>query len=186
MVEEALIVRCIAQERKAQSELYRVLHGWMLGICMRYTKDRQDGVARMNDGFLKILTHLQDRRPEVPFALWARRILINTVIDHYRTEKQRIAMEHRGPYPETSFGSEVNEFLHAMEAEAFVALLQKVPPMSRRVFNLHVIDGFAHAEVATMLGISEGTSKWHVAHARQLLQTAIARKAGTAIKNSWT
>jgi RNA polymerase sigma-70 factor (ECF subfamily) len=64
-----------------------------------------------------------------------------------------------------------------MEAEAFAELLQRVPDMSRRVFNLFAMDGFAHAEIAGMLKISEGTSKWHVSHARQVLQAALARSA---------
>lgn len=61
---------------------------------------------------------------------------------------------------------EVNGYLNHMEAEAFADLLQRLPPMSRNVFNLFAIDGYAHAEVAELLGISEGPSKWHVSHAR--------------------
>ena len=71
-----------------------------------------------------------------------------------------------------------NDYLRNMEADAFARLLERVPDMSRRVFNLFAIDGFAHAEIAEQLGISEGTSKWHVAHARQVLQQAIAQLAG--------
>ncbi len=67
-----------------------------------------------------------------------------------------------------------------MEAEAFAALLDRVPPMSRNVFNLHAIDGYAHAEIAELLQISEGTSKWHVANARAILQKAIAQQAKAA------
>jgi RNA polymerase sigma-70 factor (ECF subfamily) len=72
----------------------------------------------------------------------------------------------------------VNEYLHHMEAEAFAALLQRVPDMSRKVFNLFAVDGYPHAEIATMLRISEGTSKWHVSHARKVLQDAIAQLVG--------
>jgi RNA polymerase sigma-70 factor (ECF subfamily) len=73
-----------------------------------------------------------------------------------------------------------------MEAEAFAELLARVPAMSRKVFNLFAIDGFSHAEIATMLGISAGTSKWHVSHARQTLQNAIANmvSATTTVKNA--
>jgi RNA polymerase sigma-70 factor (ECF subfamily) len=73
--------------------------------------------------------------------------------------------------------SHVNDYLHHMEAEAFATLLQRVPDMSRQVFNLFAIDGYPHAEIATMLNISEGTSKWHVSHARKVLQQAIAKLA---------
>ncbi|MFN6115684.1 MAG: RNA polymerase sigma factor, partial [Flavobacteriales bacterium] len=73
---------------------------------------------------------------------------------------------------------EVNDYLRHMEADAFAELLQRVPDMSRKVFNLFAIDGFGHQEIAQMLGISEGTSKWHVSNARQTLQQAIAQLAG--------
>ena len=67
----------------------------------------------------------------------------------------------------------INGFLQRMEAEAFAELLLRVPPMSRNVFNLFAVDGYAHAEIATLLGISEGTSKWHVANARGILKKAL-------------
>lgn len=176
MVDEELIARCIREEPKAQSALYRALYGTMMSICSRYERNKQDAVAMMNQGFLKILTHLGQRRPEVPFEAWVRRIMINTVIDGHRQRKPQREHEQLDAGPEPQDMSEVNEYLREMEAEAFAELLQRVPGMSRRVFNLHVMDGYAHAEIATMLGISDGTSKWHVANARKLLQEALARQ----------
>lgn len=180
MIDEALIARCIRQEPKAQYALYRALYGPMMAICSRYERNRQDALDRVNQGFLKILTHLPKRRPEVPFELWTRRIMINTVIDNHRHDRQRKEAESLdAPFDESTL-IEVNEYLRQMDAEAFAALLARVPDMSRRVFNLFAIDGFAHQEIAGMLGISEGTSKWHVSHARQVLQQAIARLAVSA------
>jgi RNA polymerase sigma-70 factor (ECF subfamily) len=132
----------------------------------------------MNQGFLKILTNLDKRRPEVPFELWARRIMINTVIDEYRKDRPRKAQESLDASLDESTLVEVNDYLRHMEADAFAGLLQRVPDMSRKVFNLFAMDGYAHAEIAELLGISEGTSKWHVSHARQVLQQAIAQLAG--------
>lgn len=177
MVDEKLIARCIREEPKAQYELYRALYGTMMGICSRYERNRQDATARMNQGFLKILNNLGGKRPEVPFVPWARRIMINTVIDDYRKERERKRVETMEQRMEDLDTSEVNEFLVQMEAEDFAALLARVPPMSRNVFNLFAIDGFPHAEIATLLGISEGTSKWHVSNARSILQQAIAARA---------
>jgi RNA polymerase sigma-70 factor (ECF subfamily) len=178
MVPESLIARCLREEPKAQYEMYRALYGMMMAICRRYERNPQDAVARMNQGFLKILTNLDKRRPDVPFELWTRRIMINTVIDEFRKERQRKATETLdGPLNEGAL-IEVNDYLRHMEADAFAALLQRVPDMSRKVFNLFAIDGFGHQEIAQMLGISEGTSKWHVANARQTLQKAIAQLTG--------
>ena len=178
MVNETLIARCLREEPKAQYELYRAMHGQMMSICSRYERNKQDAVARMNQGFLKILTSLDKRRPEVPFELWTRRIMINTVIDEYRKDRQRKASESLDASLDESTLVEVNDYLRHMEADAFAGLLQRVPDMSRKVFNLFAIDGFGHQEIAQMLGISEGTSKWHVSNARQTLQQAIAQLAG--------
>jgi len=177
MVDEKLIARCIREEPKAQYELYRALYGTLMAICSRYERNRQDATAKMNQGFLKILTNLGGKRPEVPFDPWARRIMINTVIDGYRKDRERKSIETMEQRMEDVNTSDVNEFLVHMEAEDFAAMLERVPPMSRNVFNLFAIDGFAHAEIASLLGISEGTSKWHVSHARSILQQAIAARA---------
>jgi RNA polymerase sigma factor (sigma-70 family) len=177
MIDQELIARCIRQDPKAQEALYRALYGTMMAICSRYERNKQDAVARMNQGFLKVLTNLGTRRPEVPFELWVRRIMINTVIDDFRKERQRKDVERMDTAIEDNDLSHANEYLQHMEAEAFGALLQRVPDMSRQVFNLFAIDGYPHAEIATMLNISEGTSKWHVSHARKVLQQAIAQLA---------
>lgn len=179
MVPDSLIARCIRRDRKAEHELYRVLYPLMMSICSRYEHNRQDAAARMNEGFLKVLKNLGKRRPEVPFEAWVRRIVINTVIDHYRKQRERKAHETMDAPMEMNAGSEVNDYLRTMEAEAFAQLLLQVPETSRKVFNLFVIDGYQHGEIGELLGISAGTSKWHVSHARQLLQQAIARMAGT-------
>ncbi len=184
MVNETLITRCASEEPKAQYELYRALYPQMMAICNRYERNKQDAVARMNQGFLKILTNLDKRRPEVPFELWTRRIMINTVIDDHRAQKQRKEQERLDAPLDAGTLTEVNDYLRHMEADAFAALLDRVPEMSRKVFNLFAIDGFAHQEIASMLGISEGTSKWHVSHARQVLQHALARIAASAVKTA--
>lgn len=179
MVPERLISDCIRKDARAERELYKTLYPMMMAICSRYERNRQDASARMNEGFLKVLMNLKQRKPEVPFELWVRRILINTVIDGFRKEKERKAMETMDFPMDAHVGGEVNEYLRSMEAEAFAELLRIVPEMSRKVFNLFAIDGFSHAEIAEKLGMSTGTSKWHVSHARKLLQAAIAQLAST-------
>lgn len=186
MIDDALIKRCIAQEPKAQHALYRALYGPMMAICSRYERNRDDALDRLNQGFLKILNNLDKRRVSVPFEPWARRIMINTVIDNHRREKQRREMESLDAPLDEGTLTEVNDYLRRMEAEAFGELLARVPEMSRRVFNLFAIDGFAHNEISQMLGISEGTSKWHVSHARHVLQHAIARLAAPAMAKTAT
>ncbi len=184
MVNDTLIARCAREEPKAQYELYRALYPQMMAICSRYERNKQDAVARMNQGFLKILTNIDKRRPDVPFELWTRRIMINTVIDDFRTQRQRKEQESLDAPLEESVLTEVNDYLREMEADAFATLLERVPEMSRKVFNLFAIDGYAHQEIADLLGISTGTSKWHVSHARQVLQHVLAQQMGVTAKTA--
>lgn len=186
MVPPSLIDGCLRKDPRAEEDLYRLLYPMMLSICSRYEHNRQDAKGRMNEGFLKVLLNLGKRRPEVPFEAWVRRIMINTVIDGFRMERERKTRERMELPMDAQVGAGVNDYLRHMEAEAFAELLRQVPEMSRKVFNLFAIDGFSHAEIAELLGISTGTSKWHVSHARQLLQRAIAQLAGatTTIKTA--
>jgi len=135
MVNESLIYRCIRQEPKAQYELYRALYPQMMSITTRYERIKQDAVARMNQGFLKILTNIGDRRAEVPFELWTRRVMINTVIDSFRRDKRRKAQEALDAPVEFREAAEANDYLRHIEADALSDLLLRVPPMSRNVFN---------------------------------------------------
>lgn len=185
MIDKSLIDGCTRQDAKAQYQLYRALYPLMMSICTRYERNKQDAVARMNTGFLKVLENIGKRRPEVPFEVWTRRILINTVIDDHRRNKKRKELEVVQEEFDSTDRSEVNDYLRHMEAESFAELLRTVPPMSRDVFNLFAIDGYSHQEIAEMLHISEGTSKWHVSNARGILQKAIARMAiGTTAKTA--
>ncbi len=177
LVEKELIARCIREEPKAQYELYKALFSLMMSVCTRYERNRQDAEAKMNIGFLKILNHLNDRKDNVPFELWVRRILINIVIDDHRKNKNRKSTEIlKDDFPETD-ENVVNEYLHEMESEEFETLMKKLPEMSCRVFNLFAIDGFSHKEISDMLEMSEGTSRWHVSQARAQLQSDISKLA---------
>jgi RNA polymerase sigma factor (sigma-70 family) len=177
MASEALIARCIREDRKAQQELYRALYPMMMSVCSRYERNRQDAQARVNSGFLKILQNLERRKSNAPFEFWARRIIINTVIDGYREDRQRREHEIVQQEVATEDHATANEYLAHMEAEAFEVLVQALPPVSRHVFNLFAMDGYSHKEIAELLGISTGTSKWHVAHARSILQQALCAMA---------
>src|SRR5262245_30832525 len=118
MVTKALIERCARGEPRAQYELYRLLHPMMITICTRYERNRQDASAVMNQGFLKILRNIGRIPPGAPFDPWARRIVINTVIDAFRRDRSRKEMETLEPPAENGSHTDVNGFLNDMEAEA--------------------------------------------------------------------
>ncbi|HLP93242.1 MAG TPA: RNA polymerase sigma factor [Saprospiraceae bacterium] len=171
-------------DRKAQYALYRSCFPVLMSVCMRYKRDQQEAVSAVNNGFLKIIQHL-DRynREEVPFQAWIRRIMINTVIDEFRREKKWRELtvftdEMERAYPHEPI--DWNEAEQRMDVAHLEALLRKLPPITQKVFNLFALDGFSHKEISEMLEMSEGTSKWHVSHARSQLQSWIKAEMATA------
>lgn len=130
----------------------------------------------LNVGFLKALKNLDKYRPGIPFKVWIRKVMINVLIDEYRKEKSHHAhIEYVEEYTETSDNADQNDVITKMNVEEIHALIMKLPPMSQKVFNLYVIDGFTHKEIGTMLHMSEGTSKWHLNFSRNKLKELITK-----------
>lgn len=173
-----LIKQCLRQDRRAQERLYKLCFGVLIGICGRYYRNQDEAVAAMNLGFLKVLKNLDRKSPDVPFKAWISRIMINTIIDEYRTTRtyrERIlSVDFTEPHEEP-VRTQLNDAEKQLDAEDAARLLLQLPPTTRQVFNLFAIDGYSHAEVSSMMGISVGTSKWHVASARKQLLAWIKR-----------
>lgn len=147
-----------------------------MGVCMRYQKEESEAMAALNLGFLKILQHLDKYRHDIPFEAWIRRIMINTLIDEFRknrTVKELIEYRDFSEEKNNQLWLDTSEAEQVLNAEQLTSMLHALPAMSRKVFNLFAIDGYSHQEIGEMLGISEGTSKWHVNHARKRLQEMV-------------
>jgi RNA polymerase sigma factor (sigma-70 family) len=172
-------------DRKAQYLLYKQCFPVLMSVCARYRYGEQDAVAAVNQGFLKIIQNL-DKLPEgANFEAWIRRIQINQLIDQFRRQKKYREHEvHPEDFEVTAAihhksAPAINEGAAQMEAGYLERLLQKLPPITQQVFNLFAVDGFSHAEIGEMLGISDGTSKWHVNAARTQLKTWLENAYGT-------
>ena len=141
--------------------------------------DEAEARAVLNQGFLKILTNLEKYDPKIPFEAWIRRIMINTVIDEFRKYKKE---KERTQYTDFSatdtFDDRVDynaadQMFDAADVEYFV---KQLPPVTQKVFNLYIIDGYAHKEIAQMLNISESTSKTQLKKARHQLMSSINKQ----------
>lgn len=146
---------------------------------MRYRKDKSEAVAILNTGFLKIITNLNQYKQETPFEAWIRKIMINTLIDDFRANmKKNELIEYREQLDNAGADHfiDYNQADLLFDAAQLESIIQQLPNMSRQVFNLFAIDGFAHKEIAAMLSISEGTSKWHLNFARSRLQEILIAK----------
>lgn len=167
----SLIQGCIRKERHSQELLYKQFYGYALSICFRYARDHDEAVAILNDGFLKIFTNIKNHNQEKSFKAWLRKIMINTALDHYRKQARQPYMDDLEMVKQMPYGSDI---INNLTYEEILQLIQFLPTAYRAVFNLYVIDGYNHEEIAEMLDISSGTSKSNLAkarmHLRKLLQ----------------
>lgn len=171
-----LIQDCRAGKRDAQFKLYRACFSGLMAVCLRYKKDKDEAAAILNTGFMKILTKLDTYSLDVPFVAWTKRIMINTIIDEFRkSRKVRELMEYTDFSETDTFDDAVNwnEAEDKFDLEALMMMVRCLPPVTQNVFNLYAIDGYNHREIGEMLGMSQGTSKWHLSSARKKLQEMI-------------
>lgn len=172
-IDPTILNKCKKGDRKAQFDLYNRCFPILMGVCMRYKKDESEAAQILNTGFLKILNGLKKYKDNVPFEAWIRRIMINTVIDEFRkNKKSRDLVEHTNFETPEFYSDQVDYNIadQAFDAEDVQRFIDKLPKMSKRVFNLFAIDGYSHREVSEELGISVGTSKWHLSFARSKVQ----------------
>jgi len=167
--EEEIVEGCLKGSRKFQKVLYEKYYGSMMAVCMRYTQDREEARDVLHEGFMKVYKNLNKYSRGTNLGAWIRRIMVNTAIDHYRKNSKRPNL------------IEINHAVHEADIQDIVSageileLVQRLSPAYRTVFNLYVIEGYPHNDIAKMLGISEGTSKSNLAKARGRLQQMILK-----------
>jgi RNA polymerase sigma-70 factor (ECF subfamily) len=145
----------------------------MLSVCQRYASNRDEAEEILQEGFIKVFSHLSQFRREGSFEGWIRRIMVNIALQRYR-EKARM-------YPVVAIREESVE--PAVSGDAYsrlgykdlIGLVQKLPPAYRMVFNLYVFEGMKHKEIAEKLKITEGTSKSNLYDARLILQREVMK-----------
>tara|TARA_R110002072_G_scaffold121230_14_gene254731 strand:+ start:245 stop:805 length:561 start_codon:yes stop_codon:yes gene_type:complete len=175
-IRKELLESCRKEDRKAQFELYRLCYSILLSVCLRYEKNKEDAEFLLNKAFYKILKNLDKYSEHVPFEAWIRRITINTVIDEYRKNKKDIVDYVEEPMNiAPNKAVDYNEADQKYDAEDLQNLIDQLPPISKKVFNLYVIDGYNHKEIAEKLSMSEGTSKWHLSSARKKLKALVLK-----------
>ncbi|HEV2483387.1 MAG TPA: RNA polymerase sigma factor [Puia sp.] len=166
---QIIIQGCLKNNRRAQEELYKRYYPAMMALCLRYLRDRQDALEVLNDALLKVFKQM-GRFDPVKAALytWMRTIVINTALDALRKQK---ALRDREMMPEEEEEPGVdNQAIAKLNGDELLGVIRQLPVTTRTVFNLYVIDGYAHKEIAALLSISEGTSRWHLNDARRQLK----------------
>ncbi len=171
-----VIEGCIHNNRTSQEVTYQHYYGFMLSIGLRYIDDYNDAKLMVNESFFKVFTKIKQYDTHIPFEVWMRRIMINTCIDFLRKNKKQkfnISLAEEKNQYQVEQLSTINHTEAHVEKAALDAMLLKVPETSRKAFCLFAIDGYSHKEISDILGINEGTSKWHVNNARKILKSLL-------------
>jgi RNA polymerase sigma factor (sigma-70 family) len=152
--------------------LYKEFYSYAVAICLRYSKSYDEALEILNDGFLKVFTKLEQHSDDLSFKGWLRKLMINSAIDWFRKNEKHSHSLDISYVRSKSMDESIVEDLSAQE---IINTIQQLPSSYRIVFNLHVIEGYSHEEIATQLGISAGTSKSNLAVAREKLRKLLTR-----------
>lgn len=144
----------------------------MFRLCLRYARDWPEAEDLLQDAFVKVFNDLPDFRFEGPLGGWVRRVVLNTALMHVRKQQRLFPTEEIESLADRAVNPDIGARL---DAEALTRLVQQLPPGYRAVFNLYVIDGYSHREIADMLGIDEGTSKSQLFKAKKALREMMER-----------
>jgi RNA polymerase sigma factor (sigma-70 family) len=163
-----IIQGCVQQNRAAQAKLYKMLYPKMMSMVRRYINYDRYQLAEevMNNGFLKVFQKIDTYKYEGSFEGWVRRVVFHSLSDYIR---QNIKYMDKVVLVEKDVSIQTNTTSN-FAYQDIMKLVQKLPDASRAVFNMFAIDGMSHKEIAQTIGISEGTSKWHLFEARKQLK----------------
>ncbi|WP_290795030.1 RNA polymerase sigma factor [Flavihumibacter sp. UBA7668] len=183
-----LVEGCVSLKRQSQKSFYEHFYGYAYAVCHRYISREEEVLEVVNDGFVKIFREMERFQLrydsyEASLKAWIRRIFINTAIDHLR--KKQLSL--------VAIPTETEEYSHLPVVEPtglssiahkeLLAMIRRLSPAYGLVFNLYVIDGYNHEEIASMLKISVGSSKSNLSKARANLQKMLAEELNRNQKN---
>jgi RNA polymerase sigma factor (sigma-70 family) len=179
--ETEIIARCKKQDRNAQELLFRQYATYMMGICMRYSRNREDAQDLLHEGFIKAFQAIKDFREQSSLKTWLASIFVNTALSYLRIKNRHPVIHldeeiNHGPEQPDDSDSLPDHVFYDLNIDEVLAYVQCLPDKYRLIINLYVIDDFSHAEIAKALNISEGTSKSQLSRARKLLGKLIMQK----------
>jgi RNA polymerase sigma-70 factor (ECF subfamily) len=163
-----LIENCKINDTKAQGELYKLFSSKLFSICLKYSRNYVEAEDNLQDAFLTIFNKIEQYKHKGSFEGWLKRITVNTVLQRYRNEKV-FDIVNENIIEEVDV--EVDE--ERFSIDFLLQIIQELPDRYRLVFNLYVLDGYSHKNIADMLNINVGTSKSNLARARQILKQNI-------------
>lgn len=170
---DTLIKGCKRNELKAQHGLYKEFYSYGMSISIRYADHERDAISILNDAFMKVFKSIKTFDDQRPFKAWFRVIVVHTAIDHIK-KKEKFKNE---VYIDVPHNLSIAETISSKLAyEDILKMVDTLSTMYRTVFNMHVIDGYRHDEIASLLGISINTSKSNLSRAKSKLRSKLQQK----------
>jgi RNA polymerase sigma-70 factor (ECF subfamily) len=171
-MEETWIAGCIQGKRDAQEQLYRHYSPKVMGVCRRYADTAEDAKDIFQEAFINIFNSLKGQRQIDSLDAWVRKVTANTAISYYykqRKHQNHISTETMLHYDDTNYDNLLGE----LDREDLLKLIALLPSGCKHVFNLYVVEGYNHKEIAEMMNITEGTSKSQLFRAKDMMKTKL-------------
>ncbi|MEL6538301.1 MAG: sigma-70 family RNA polymerase sigma factor [Bacteroidota bacterium] len=177
-----LVKGCVKQRPKAQRRLFEMFEGMVMGVCLRYSGTRAEAEDVLQEVFIKVFKNLDTLSDPQALPRWVHQTAVRTAINgHHRDKKHRYHLEvsHAEEEP-----APYEDALDRLSNAQLIELIDQLPDGYRVVFNLAVVDGFSHREIAETLGISEATSRSQLVRAKQHLQRSLRHLGITRYEKS--
>lgn len=176
---EQLIADCKKNDARAQAEIYKLFSAKFFGVCLKYSANYAEAEDNLQDGFLIIFNKIEQFNFKGSFEGWAKRIMINNALQKFRGVRFLEIVNENIAEEETVEIEDEN-----ISLDYLIGIIQELPERYRLVFNLYVLDGYSHKEIAEMLDITTGTTKSNLARARMILKEKIDIHNGKKIPSA--
>jgi RNA polymerase sigma factor (sigma-70 family) len=170
MTEQEIIEGCLKNKASAQEKLYSLYSRRMMAVCLRYTRSRFEAEDIFHEAFVKVFKSMHSWQGG-SFEGWMRRIFVNTAINHYHQNKKYF--DHVDSTHAESMMTSNENVISQLSNQELLELINRLPDGYKLIFNLHVVEGYNHGEIATMLNIAEGSSKSQLSKAKTYLKKLI-------------
>lgn len=179
---DILIKGCLQNNLQSQEQLYKLCYPDMIKICYRYAKDAGGAGTIYNNAMLKVFRNIGKYKEEGRLTGWIKTIVVNCCIDFC---KQQHSFIHLNNYEDAIEEISINpEVLNTLSGKEIQQLIQQLPGATATVFNMYVYEGFNHRQIGEQLGISDGTSKWHLSEAKRILKQRLENFSNNEIKTN--
>jgi len=165
-----LVEGCQRQERRAQNIFYDRYKNTLKGVCIRYAKTEAEADDILQEAFIKIFKSIQQVSQPEMVDKWVKSVVVRTAINYYHriTKKELLHSSIESSEAAMDVSSSFR-IIEQLDTALLLSVISSLPDGYRTIINMHLIDGYSHAEIAQILSVTEGTSKSQLNRGRTLL-----------------